>query len=154
MWQPAVGHETFLLTLLVTSSCFLFLPAGEANSGKMIVHRLWTWKQNVDLLQFSAQMRCNRCVTRRTMNGRNSIHYMPSSSFLLEDFVVFPQKIAEGHFRMFQTVTSVLERFETGFLTGDRGDVQYARVCKGKKRAGSLRRPDAAGTRPFRWFLA
>jgi hypothetical protein len=49
------------------------------------------------------------------MNGSGSIQFLPSDCFLCDAFVVFSQKVAVGHFSMFQTVTSFQGIFGTGF---------------------------------------
>ena len=61
------------------------------------------WQQNVDPLKLSEQTSRDWFVTKREMNGSGSIQSLPSDCFLSDAFVVFPQKVAAGHFSMFQT---------------------------------------------------
>ena len=72
-------------------------------------------------------MRCNWCITQRTMNGSSSIRSLPSGSFLSDAFVVFSQKVGEGHFWRDQDRYIRPRTSWTVFLTGD---VQCARVRK------------------------
>ena len=88
------------------------------------------------------------------MNGSSSNSSLPSGSFLSDAFVVFSRKLVKAISGDSKTVISVHGRSWTFFLTGD---VQCARVRKplqASKSEESRRRPDAAGARPFRWFLA
>ena len=86
-------------------------------------------------------------------SSSSSIHSLPLASFLSNAFVIFVQKVGEGHFWPLNPTFS--KRFENFFLNTVTGDVQYAKVSKplqARKSAGSRRRPDAAGrgARPFR----
>ena len=88
------------------------------------------------------------------MNGSSSVQFLPSDCFLWDAFVVFSQKVAVGHFSMSQTVTSFQGVFGTGFKQSRR---DTAKVGKSQQRPANQsirRRPDAAGGKAFRRFLA
>ena len=71
------------------------------------------------------------------MNGSGSIQFLPSDCFLSDAFVVFSQKVAVGHFSMFQTVTSFQGIPGTGFKPSRRdqakGSKRQQRAAKGSK---------------------
>jgi hypothetical protein len=85
-------------------------------------------------------------MEKRKMNGSNSIHYLPSASFLTDAFVVF---LAESCCRPFFDVQNryiVLGNSWNGVQTGQ----MAARGSKWPQASqSSSRRPDAVGGKPF-----
>jgi len=71
------------------------------------------------------------------MNGSGSIQFLPPACFLSDAFVVFLQKVAAGHFSMFQPLHRSKEFLERGSsrhaVTGD----LVGKGCKGKAAAGA-----------------
>ena len=88
------------------------------------------------------------------MNGSGSIQFLPSDCFLSDAFVVFSQKVAVGHFSMFQTVTSFQGIFGTGFKPSRRDTAKVGKSQQSPANQSIRRRPDAAGGKAFRRFLA
>ena len=74
------------------------------------------------------------------MNGSGSIQFLPSNYFLSDAFVVFSQKVAVGHFWMFQTVTLFQGIPGTGFKLS-RSD--QAKGSKRQQRAAKPKQPPA-----------
>jgi hypothetical protein len=54
------------------------------------------------------------------MNGTSSNHSLPSASFLSNAFVIFSQKVGEGHFSTVTSVHGVSNAFQTGFFNWGR----------------------------------
>ena len=88
------------------------------------------------------------------MNGSGSIQSLPSDCFLSDAFVVFSQKVGKGHFRCSKQLHRSSEFLERGSNRHAVTRQRAANHSKGQQSQSSRRRPDAAGGKAFRRFLA